>query len=78
MKNWSGNQMSDFNNTYRDFREKLCVPRVLRPDKLSFICVKATKMGLIFLMSAFCAIDWTHAGFAHFLPKIRKMTEKSF
>ena len=76
--------MPDFNNTYRDFREKLCVPRILHPDKLSFICVKATKrhsllsMGLIFLMSAFCAIDWTHAGFAHFLPKIRKMTEKSF
>lgn len=77
--------MPDFDNVYRDFREKLCVPRILYSAKLSFICVKATKrhsllsMGLISLMSAFiCVIDWTHAGFARFLRHIRKMTEMSF
>ena len=48
--------MPDSSNIYGDFREKLCVPRILHPAKLSFIYVKATErhsllcMGLIFLM----------------------------
>ena len=55
--------MPDSSNIYRDFREKLCVPRILHPAKLSFIYVKATERhsfalsGLNFPNAASSVID---------------------
>lgn len=42
--------MPDFRNTYRDFREKLYVPRILCPAKLSFTCMNATERHFLLSM----------------------------
>lgn len=50
MKNWLGNQMLDFRNIYRDFREKFYVLRILCFVKLLFICMNVIERYFLFFM----------------------------